>query len=163
MWTFIHVWPSGARFIFNFHRHCSSLVLRNGNGTASFMYIKEGVMQGDPLVIIAYGIFILPLIKNLKHNIPDVTQPQYAENARDLGTFARIETYFNFLTRQGPECGYYPGPSKSMLIVHPDNLEAGKYFGECHKFKVFTGARYLGGCIRDDESNSDWLREHTLR
>ena len=52
--------------------------------------------------MIAYGIGILPLIKNLKRTIPDVTQLWYADNAGSLGTFARLETYFDSLERLGP-------------------------------------------------------------
>ena len=53
------------------------------------------MIQGDPLEMIAYGIGILRLIKNPKREIPDVTQLWYADNAGALGTFSRIETYFN--------------------------------------------------------------------
>ena len=52
-------------------------------------------MQRDPIAMIAYGIGILPLIKNLKQEIHDVTQPWYADGARDSDTFAIIETYFH--------------------------------------------------------------------
>ena len=45
-----------------------------------------------------------------------------------LGTFARLETYFVPLRRQGPGRGYQPDPNKSVLIVCPDNLEARKVF-----------------------------------
>ena len=76
--------------------------------------------------------------------------------------FVIIETYFDSLTLQGPGRGYYPKLFKSVLILHLDNLEARKYFGENHVFKVCTGARYLGGYIRDDKYNIDCLREHTL-
>ena len=44
LWMVRHSWPSGAHFVFNFYRHWSSLVFRNGNGTASFLHNKEGVM-----------------------------------------------------------------------------------------------------------------------
>ena len=76
--------------------------------------------------------------------------------------FARLETYLYSLTRQGPGRGYYPEPSKSVLIIRPENLDTGKVFGACHGFKVYTGARYVGGYIGDDESKYDWLRERTL-
>ena len=66
------------------------------------------------------------------------------------------------LIRQGPGLGYYLKPSKSVLIVRLENLEAVKVFGARHGFKVRTGARYLGGYIGDDDSISDWLREHTV-
>ena len=90
------------------------------------LHSKECVTQGYPLSMIAYGISILPLIKNPKQDISDITHPWYADDARDLGTFAIIETYFNSLTRQGPGRGYYPKSSNSVRIVHPDNLKSGK-------------------------------------
>ena len=118
--------------------------------------------QGDPLVMIAYGIGILPLIKNIKGEIPDVTQPWYADDVGDLGTFARLETYFDSLTRHGLGRGYHPDPTNSVLIVRPYNLEAGRAFGARHGFRVYTGARYLGDSISNDDSKRDWLRERTL-
>ena len=111
--------------------------------------------QGNLLAIIAYGTGILPIIKNLKRETPDVTQPWYANDARSLGTFAIIETYFNLLTSQGPGYGYYPEPSKSVLIVHLENLEARKVFGARHRFKVCMDACYLGGYIGNNKSKSD--------
>ena len=65
-------------------------------------------MQGDPLEIISRGIGILPLIKKLKREIPDVAQNWYADNDRALGALAIIYAYFDSLTRQGPGHGYYP-------------------------------------------------------
>ena len=79
--------------------------------------------------MIAYEIGIIPLFKYLKWDISDITQPRYADDAKSLGTSARLETYFDFLTRQGPVQGYHPEPTKSVMIVRPDNLEAGKVFG----------------------------------
>ena len=58
MWTIRHLWPSGARFLFNFYCHWSLLVLRNGNGVDSFLHSSKGVMQGEPLAMILYGIGI---------------------------------------------------------------------------------------------------------
>ena len=102
------------------------LILQNGNGTASFIHSKEGATQGNYLAMIVYGIGILLLINNLKHDISDVTQPCYADDIRDLGTFAIIENYFDLLTCQGPGRGYYSELSMSVLIVCLKNLEARK-------------------------------------
>ena len=63
---------------------------------------------------------------------------------------------------QGTGRGYHPKPSKSVLIVRQDNLEEVKVFGRHHGFKVYTGARYLGGYIGDKKYKGDWLREHML-
>ena len=92
--------------------------------------------QGDPLAMIAYGIKIIPLIKNLKQKIPDVTKTWYADNVVSLGTFEILDTYFDLLTRHGPERGYLPNPTKSVLIVRPENIKAGKVFGARHEFRV---------------------------
>ena len=40
MWTFGHSWLSVDFFFFNCYHHWLSLVLRNGNGTASFLHRK---------------------------------------------------------------------------------------------------------------------------
>ena len=77
------------------------------------------MMQGDPLSIIACGIGILLLIKNLKWEIPDVPQPWYADNSGALGTFTRLETYFDLLTCQGLGRRYHPEPTKIVLVVRP--------------------------------------------
>ena len=103
---------------FNCYHHWPSIVLQNGDGTASFIKSRKGVTQGDPLSMITYGIGILPLTKNLKQEIPEVDQPWYADKAGALGTFARIDTYFISLNFQGPGCGYSLKLSKSILIVH---------------------------------------------
>ena len=130
-----------SSFFFNCYHHWSSLVLRNGNGTSSFLHIREDVTQGEPLVMIMYVISILPLFNNLKREIPDVTQPLYTDDAGALGMFVIIETYFNSLTDQVPGRRYYPEPSKSILIVHPEDIGVRKDFGARHGFKVCTGAR----------------------
>ena len=39
----------------------------------SFLHSREIVIQGDPLAMVSYSIVILPPIKNLKENFPDVT------------------------------------------------------------------------------------------
>ena len=75
--------------------------------------------------------------------------------------FAILETYFDLLTRQGPERGYYPEPSKGVLILRLDNLEDVKLFGARHVYKECTGARYMGGYNLDDNSKHYLLRDRT--
>ena len=72
LWTVPHLWPSRA--LFSPYFHWSSLVLQNGNGAASFISSMEGMKQGDPLAMVAYGIGILPLIKEPKAEFHGVTQ-----------------------------------------------------------------------------------------
>ena len=61
LWAVLHKWPSRAQFTFNCYRHWATLVVRDiGDGSDHFFQSKEGVTQGDPLAMIAYGIGVLP-------------------------------------------------------------------------------------------------------
>ena len=48
LWTARHLWPFVAHFVFSCCRHCSSPVLRNRDGTDSFLHSKEGMTQWGP-------------------------------------------------------------------------------------------------------------------
>ena len=110
-----HEWPSGAQFTFNCYRHWATLVVRDtGDGSRHFLHSKEGVTQGEPLSMIAYGIGLLPLIRELWNAHPWVTHPWYADDAGAGGTFQKILEHFWDLQVRGPARGYYPEPTKSI-------------------------------------------------
>ena len=67
----------------------------------------------------AYGIGIIVLIKKLKGEFPDIIQPWYAGYDGALGTFKNVELYLDY--------DYYTKLSKHVLIVHPENIEPGKF------------------------------------
>ena len=54
--------------------------------------------------------------------------------------------------------GYYPDPTKIIMILHPDNSKAWKLFGAGHGFKFCMGSRYLGNYIRDYKSKRAWIK-----
>ena len=60
------------------------------------------MMQGDPLSMVAYGIGLFPLTKLPKSEYYDITQPRYTEDVGALGTFDKIELYFNLWTQLIP-------------------------------------------------------------
>ena len=111
--------------------------------------------QEEPLDMVAYGIGVICMMKQLKETYPDVTKPWYVDDEGALGTYDNIELYFNSLRQSVPGRGYYPQPSKIVLIVHPDIIETGKHVCLRHGFKVCTGVCYLGGFIRDDDPKRD--------
>ena len=76
LWDVQNEWPGGGQFIFNCYRHWVTLVVSDtSNGSGHFLHSKEGVTQGDPLVMIAYGIGVLPLIRDIRKAHPRVMQP----------------------------------------------------------------------------------------
>ena len=160
LWAVLHKWPSGAQFTFNCYRHWATLVVRDtGHGSSHFLHSKEGVTQGDPLAMIAYGIGVLPLIRELQGAHPRVTQPWYADDAGAGGTFQQILEHFRDLQEWGPARGYYPEPTKSILVVAPGNVARAEEHFRGLGIRVVTGHRYLGGYILDREAEESWLKE----
>ena len=150
LWAVRHDWPSGTQFTFNCYRHWSTLVVRDiRDESGYFLHSKEGVTQGDPLAMIAYGIGILPLIWELREAHPRVTQPWYADDAGAGGTFADVQAHFQDLQAWGPVRGYYPEPTKSILVVTPGNVARAKEHFRGMGIRVVTGHSYLRGYLGD--------------
>jgi hypothetical protein len=143
-------------FRFNCYKHWSILVIQGNNGTGVFLFSKEGVTQGDPISMVPYGIGILPLIRILKQVFPEAEQPWYADDAGAGGYFDPIRRQ---LQEIGPNYGYFPEQSKSILIVSQHNLEAGRTTFADLDFKVTTGHRYLGGFLGDKDALTAWIQE----
>ena len=78
------------------------------DGSGHFLHSKEDVTQGDPLAMIAYGIWVLPLIRDLRRAHPRVTQPWYADDAGAGGKFEDVMSHFRDLQLRGPARGSLP-------------------------------------------------------
>jgi hypothetical protein len=130
------------------------------NGTSLFLHSKEGVMQGDPIMI-AYGIYLLLLIQALKDELPNVDQPWYADDAGAGGTFKGVRAYFEELQEKGPRREYFPEPSKSILIVCEHNKDVVKIAFKDLGFTIVSGSCYLGGFIGKASDQQLWIQEKT--
>uniref|UniRef100_A0A7S1Y1Y6 Uncharacterized protein n=1 Tax=Grammatophora oceanica TaxID=210454 RepID=A0A7S1Y1Y6_9STRA len=76
--------------------------------------------------VLLYGIEALPFTRQLKVQIPTVIQLWwYADDVGAAGKFEEIRKQYSRLWQElGPQYGYFPGPTKSILIVSDDkNLE----------------------------------------
>ena len=72
--------------------------------------------------MIKYGIWVLPLIQELRDAHPRVTHPWYADDAGAGGTFKKILAHFWDLQDQGPLRGYFLEPTKILLVVALRNM-----------------------------------------
>ena len=73
--------------------------------------------------------------------------------------FQQVQEHFRDLQARGPARGYYPEPTKSILVVAPGNVaQAEEHFREIG-IQVVMGHRYLGGFIGDADAERGWLRE----
>ena len=102
--------------------------------------------------MIAYGIGVLPLIKELWNAHPRVTQTWYANDAGAGGTFQQIQEHVRDLQVRGTARGYYPEPTKSILVVATGNIAWAEEHFRGLGIRVVTGHRYLGGYIGDGET-----------
>jgi len=82
----------------------------------------KGITQGDPLAMMIYGGALLPMVRVLKEDRPPIVQPWYADDASSTDHFDEIEAFFKDLAKIGSDFGYFPEPSKSVLIVRSPNL-----------------------------------------
>ena len=135
------------------------MVWYTGDGSGHFLHSKEGVTQGDPLAMIAYSIWVLPLIRKLRNAHPRVNQPWYADDVGAGGTFQQILEHFWDLQARGPDRGYYPESTKSILVVAPGNVDRAEEHFRGLGIRVVTGHRYRGGYIGDGEAERSWLRK----
>ena len=103
-------------------------MIRAGDGTGRFLFSKEGVIQGDPLAVVSYGMGIPPLIQEFRKAHPGITQPWYADDAGAGGTFGAIRQNLIDLMERGPLRGYFPEPTKRILVVSPWNVPQAEAF-----------------------------------
>ena len=163
LWTVRHLWPSGAQFAFNFYKHFAILVIRGKDSrSACIILSKEGVTQGCPLAMVLYAIGLLPLTKKLKRDLPDLFQPWYADDGAAGGKWDDILRWYEALADLGPPRGYFPEPSKSILIVHPSQVDKARLKFQSLGLKVKTGHRYLGGFIGDSDSEARHISSQVL-
>ena len=122
------------------------------------MHIKEGVTQGDPLAMIAYGIRVLPLIRFLRKDHPQVLQPWYADDAGAGGNFEAVMAHFRDLQLKGPARGYFPNPTKSILVVSEQNVPQATEYFRGMGMKIVTVRRYLGGFVGELWAERRWVQ-----
>ncbi len=146
LWNARYLWPRCSRYLFNTYRGYSSLWV---NGHSDPLLSREGVTQGDPLSMCLYAVALVPLIRKLKSS--NWSQTWYADDSSCIGDLSEVKKWFELLVREGPKFGYFPEPSKSVLVVGEKfSKQAEKLFGNLG-VKIVRGCRFLGGYVGDRE------------
>ena len=163
LWAVRQELPSGVQFAFNWYRHWATLVIRAGDGTSHFLYSQEGVTHGYPLDMVAYGLGIPPLIRELYKAFPGVTQPWYVDDARAGVTFEGIRLHLDNLVVRGPLHGYSLEPTKSVLVMSPRNVPQEETFFMGYGLSTVTGSHYLRHFVGSKAAQDPWLGEKVER
>ena len=97
--------------------------------------------QRGPLDRIEYGIGILPLICEIRAAHPDVMQLWYADDSFKGGKFEALQEHMQELMARGPLRGYFPEPTRSILVVSLRNLQStDEYFRGTRVIVVYVAS-----------------------
>ena len=161
------------------------------SGSREVLLSEEGTTQGDPGAMNMYAIAVRPLIDHLDNfiqispgqpgvqfpqdddGIPERTNAQkvrqcwYADDSAAGGSIAGLKLWLDELCSVGPGYGYYPKPSKSVLIVKNDPVtleRARTTFAEYDIAITTDGDRHLGAAIGSNLFNGSvkWLKSKWL-
>ena len=115
------------RFNVNYYRHHALLMVRLDNRyDGHLMASQEGFTQGEPLTMIFYDSVMLLLTIQLTVVVTTCLQHWYADNTTAGGIFDEIERVFILLQSKGLARGYFPNPTKSIMVVKPSMVEYAK-------------------------------------
>ena len=67
--------------------------------------------------------------------------------------------HFKDLQLRGTARGYFPEPTKNILVVAKSNVPKAKEYFRGMGIQVVTGSQYLGGFIREWETEDLWIQE----
>ena len=150
LWTVRHRWTAGERFNLNFYKHWAQLLLHQPGETQVTILHREGVIQGDPLSMVLYGITLVPLAEELRAADPGLLSPFYADDATFEGSARRSAQLLKMLMKRGPDQEYFPEPAKSLFILDtPEQEEAVKreFAKEGFVLNFTRGSWYLGAYL----------------
>ena len=95
-----------------------------------------------------YAVAITPLIRHLNQEYPDVTQSWYADDDGAAANMEDLHHYWEELERRGPQYGYNPNASKTVLLTKPQHLVNALRLFASTGIEIRTdGCQYLGGAI----------------
>ena len=132
--------PIIATYIINCYATPSRLFIVGGGEILS----SEGTTQGDPTVMGAYALGILPLINFLLEfiNLNEINAKEvdFADDFSAAGSLNSIKDYWDTFTAIGPKYGFFSKPAKSYLIVKEKN---------CWKLKTYSLIQDLNSLIHN--------------
>jgi len=158
LWTVRHLWPAGSIFAFNCYRHYGRLIVRRSGQSCIELESQEGVTQGDPLAMILYGLGVSPIANRLSSEVPTGVPVWFADNCAVAGPVSALGAYMGRLVDIGPSWGYFPEPTKSIIISRAEQRAQLQQQLADFKFIYSTGHRYIGTFVGDRRFLRDWLQ-----
>ena len=116
--------PPFYQYLYNTYQTPAKLVI-HGKKKHEVIYSEEGCTQGDVSAMGLYGLGIKPLIENLSNeiNTNKCIQTWYADDSSSGGELVEMRKWWDKLSVMGPKYGYFPLPTKTVLIVKKEHEE----------------------------------------
>ena len=105
LWTVRHRWPARERFVLNFYRHWAQLLLCQMREPPVTILSQDEVTQGHPLLMVLYGITLVPLSKEIRAADPGLLSPFYTDDAAFDGSAQNIAQLLKLLMKRGTDRG----------------------------------------------------------
>jgi len=151
----VYVCPALATVLNNCYQTPSRLIVPGGGELLS----KEGITQGDPLGMAMFALSIVPLILKLSETGESLSQVWFADDASGAGSLQGLRQWWDVLSTLGPSFGYYPKPSKTCLVIHPQNEEAAKaVFREAGITITTEGKTHLGSALGSVSFKEEYVK-----
>ena len=152
--------PAMHRFLQNHYQQPSKLTFSDGCQEDSIQS-EEGCTQGDPVAMAFYAAGSKPLIDNLAEvvNQEECKQSWFADDSSAAGKLREVRLWWETLTMLGPKYGYFPKPSKTVLILKDPSLYdlAATLFADTGITITSQGERHLGAVIGKEEFRNQYV------
>ena len=140
-----HLCPAITTAIVNCYRQPARLFV-----DGECLLSREDTTQGDPLAMPMYALGVIPLVRRVA--TPGTRQSWYADDSSAGGGLNPLRQWWDRLVGDGPAFGYFINPSKSVLVVKRDKLEAAETIFAGMGVSITTdGCRHLGSAIGTDQ------------
>jgi len=167
LWNIQFTCPAMKHVLINFYRS-PTRILMNGDGSFELLS-QEGTTQGCPLAMAMYALALVPLLKSL---LPICKQVWFADDATGCDKFLTMREWFDCLVKRGPMFGYFPKPSKCILLSKPDRVELAHLAFKGSGIDIQTegakdsgveiitnGTRHLGAAVGTDEFKRSYVEK----
>ena len=169
LWNVQFICPAVKFVLINVYRAPTRIFMLDGDSSTFELLSQEGTTQGCPLAMAMYALALVPLVRELH---PLCRQVWYADDATGCDNFVRMRAWFDALQNKGPKYGYFPKPSKCILVTKPERVEKGQmiFRGTGINLQVdgtkdtgveinTTGTRHLGAAVGTSDFKAEFVNK----
>ena len=154
--------PPFYQYLHNTYQEPAKLIVNDQKST-EFLSSDEGCTQGDVTAMAFYALGLQPLTRDLssKTDTKSCRQMWYADDATAIGKLKGMKDWWDTLCAMGPGYGYYPKPSKTVLIIkNPQLKKAAQDTFQGTGIKISCdGERHLGAVLGTDNFRDKYVQD----